>query len=110
MKQWGGRNVYGRITMRYKGGGHKQMYRLVDFRRDKIDMSAKVLAIEYDPNRTARIALIQYKDGVKSYILAPLDLKVGDEVLFGKYSGTEVKIEGQDYLVMREDDILGVVS
>ncbi len=80
LKKSGGRNCYGRITMRFIGGGHKRMYRLVDFKRDRIDQPADVLAIEYDPNRTCRIALIQYADGTKSYILAPLELKVGDKV------------------------------
>jgi large subunit ribosomal protein L2 len=77
IKRTGGRNSYGRITSRHRGGGHKRMYRLIDFKRDRIDDPATVLAIEYDPNRTARIALIEYKDKAKSYILAPLDLKVG---------------------------------
>ena len=80
LKSSGGRNVYGRITMRFRGGGHKRMYRVVDFVRNRLDIPAKVLAIEYDPNRSARIALIQYKDGLKSYILAPLELKVGVEI------------------------------
>ena len=78
LKKTGGRNSYGRITSRHRGGGHKRMYRLVDFKRDRLDENATVLAIEYDPNRTARIALIEYaKDKVKSYILAPVDLQVG---------------------------------
>lgn len=81
LRKKGGRNVYGRVTMRFRGGGHKRMYRVIDFKRDRIDMPAKVLAIEYDPNRSVRIALIQYADNVKAYILAPLDLKVGDEVI-----------------------------
>jgi len=81
MKSSGGRNVYGRITMRFRGGGHKKMYRIIDFRRDRLDQKAKVLGIEYDPNRSARIALVQYEDGTKSYILAPLEIKVGDEVI-----------------------------
>jgi len=67
--------------MRHRGGGHKRMYRMIDFKRDKIDEQAQVLAIEYDPNRTSRIALIQYSDGEKSYIIAPLELKVGNEVI-----------------------------
>ena len=77
----GGRNNNGRITMRFRGGGHKRMYRLIDFKRDRIDQEAQVLAIEYDPNRNARIALIEYADKTKSYILAPLDLKVGHKVI-----------------------------
>jgi len=81
LKKSGGRNVYGRITTRYRGGGHKRMYRLIDFKRDKIDEQAVVLAIEYDPNRTSRIALIQYPNGTKSYILAPLELRPGHKVI-----------------------------
>ena len=80
LKKTGGRNVYGRITMRWRGGGHKRMYRLVDFKRNRVDQPAEVLAIEYDPNRSARIALVQYPDAQKSYILAPLELKVGDKI------------------------------
>jgi large subunit ribosomal protein L2 len=77
----GGRNAYGRITTRFRGGGHKRRYRKVDFKRDKTGIPAKVLGIEYDPNRSARIALIQYVDGEKAYILAPARLSIGDEVL-----------------------------
>ncbi|MDF3071136.1 MAG: rplB [Polyangiaceae bacterium] len=77
----GGRNHYGRITSRFRGGGHKQAYRLVDFKRNKIGVPAKVAEIEYDPNRTARIALLHYADGVKAYILAPDGLKQGDTVI-----------------------------
>ena|SRR6186713_1933511 len=77
----GGRNSYGRITSRFRGGGHKQRYRVIDFKRDKTGVPAKVLGIEYDPNRSARIALIQYVDGEKGYILAPAKLVVGDEVV-----------------------------
>ena len=91
LKKTGGRNMYGRITLRARGGGHKRMYRLVDFKRDKLDIAAKVLAIEYDPNRSARLALIQYSDGVKSYILAPVDLNVGDEVISSKQEA-EIKV------------------
>jgi large subunit ribosomal protein L2 len=79
----GGRNNYGRITVRFRGGGHKQSYRLVDFKRRKLDMAAKVERLEYDPNRTAFIALIKYADGELSYILAPQRLAVGDEVVAG---------------------------
>ncbi|MGQ9779007.1 MAG: 50S ribosomal protein L2 [Bacillota bacterium] len=78
-----GRNAMGRITVRHRGGGHKRMYRVIDFRRDKIGIPAKVAAIEYDPNRTARIALLHYLDGEKRYILAPVGLKVGDTVMAG---------------------------
>ena len=77
----GGRNMYGRVTARYQGGGHKKMYRLVDFRRDRLDEVAEVIGIEYDPNRSARIALIQYPDKTKSYILAPLELRVGHKTM-----------------------------
>lgn len=81
LKKSGGRNSYGRITARYRSGGHKRMYRMVDFKRNKVDIEAVVLGIEYDPNRSCRIALIQYEDGVKSYILAPLELKDGEKVV-----------------------------
>ena len=77
----GGRNNTGRITMRRQGGGHKQLYRMIDFKRNKRDMEATVLRLEYDPNRTAFIALIEYKDGEKAYILAPQRLDVGDKVI-----------------------------
>ena len=81
LKKSGGRNSNGRITSRNVGGGHKQKYRIIDFRRDKIDIPAKVATIEYDPCRSARIALLNYADGEKRYILAPLSLKVGDTVI-----------------------------
>lgn len=80
----GGRNHDGKMTMRYIGGGHKQKYRIIDFKRDKHGIPAIVKSIEYDPNRTARIALIYYVDGVKSYIIAPEGLKIGDTVVSGK--------------------------
>jgi len=76
-----GRNCYGRITSRRRGGGHKKAYRIIDFRRDKIDIPAKVQAIEYDPNRTANLALLAYADGEKRYILAPRGVKEGDTLL-----------------------------
>ena len=81
LRKKGGRNVNGRITARHRGGGHKRHYRVIDFRRDKTDIPAKVATIEYDPNRSARIALLHYVDGEKRYILAPLNLNVGDTVL-----------------------------
>jgi len=84
LKRSGGRNSNGRITSRNVGGGHKQKYRIIDFRRDKIDIPAKVASIEYDPCRSARIALLNYADGEKRYILAPLSLKVGDTVISSK--------------------------
>jgi len=81
MKRTGGRNCYGRITSRHMGGGHKRKFRIIDFRRDKLDVPAKVASIEYDPNRSSRIALLHYVDGEKRYILAPVGLKVGDTVV-----------------------------
>jgi len=78
-----GRNSYGKITVRHQGGGHKQAYRTIDFKRDKHDIPAKVVSIEYDPNRTARIALLYYADGEKRYIIAPNELKVGDTLFSG---------------------------
>ncbi len=89
LKKNAGRNSYGRITVRHKGGGNKQKYRLIDFKRDKVDMPAKVLTLEYDPNRTAHIALIQYEDGVKNYILAPNGLNVGDTIISS--AGADIK-------------------
>src|SRR5215472_6632543 len=80
----GGRNNTGRIVVRWQGGGHKQRYRIVDFKRRKFDMPAKVERLEYDPNRTAFIALLKYKDGELSYILAPQRLQVGDTVISGE--------------------------
>ncbi|MDO9531049.1 MAG: 50S ribosomal protein L2 [Deltaproteobacteria bacterium] len=81
LKKSGGRNCHGRITCRYRGGGHKRRYRLIDFKRNKLEVPAKVASIEYDPNRTTRIALLHYVDGEKRYILAPHDLRVGDTVV-----------------------------
>jgi len=81
LRKKGGRNSYGRVTVRHQGGGNKRYLRLVDFKRDKRDIPAKVAAIEYDPNRTARLALLFYADGEKRYILAPLGLKVGDNII-----------------------------
>lgn len=83
-KKSGGRNNQGRMTMRYTGGGHKQKYRRIDFRRDKDGMNAEVMTIEYDPNRSARIALVQYEDGEKRYIIAPNGIKVGQQIASGK--------------------------
>ncbi len=81
LKKTGGRNNVGRVTSRHLGGGHKRRYRLIDFKRNKLDVPARVATIEYDPNRTVRIALLHYLDGDKRYILAPMDLRVGDEVV-----------------------------
>ena len=90
VKKSGGRNNLGRITSRHRGGGHKRMYRIVDFKRDRHGVEAKVATIEYDPNRSARIALLQYVDGEKRYIIAPDGLKVGQKVSSG--SGVEVQV------------------
>jgi large subunit ribosomal protein L2 len=84
LRKKAGRNVHGRITVRHRGGGHKRQYRLIDFRRDKVGIPARVRSIEYDPNRSARIALLVYADGEKRYIVAPLGLQVGDTVMSGE--------------------------
>jgi large subunit ribosomal protein L2 len=83
LRKKGGRNMYGRITVRHRGGGHRRHIRIVDFKREKRGVPAKVAAIEYDPNRTARLALLHYFDGEKRYIIAPLHLRVGDRVISG---------------------------
>jgi len=80
----GGRNVNGRITCRHRGGGHRRHYRIIDFKRDKVGIPAKVAAIEYDPNRSARIALLHYVDGEKRYIIAPAKLEIGDSIMAGE--------------------------
>lgn len=90
MKKSGGRDNQGKMTMRYLGGGHKQRYRIIDFKRNKDGVPGKVKSIEYDPNRTARIALIYYADGEKRYIVAPQGLKVGQEIIAGKGASPEV--------------------
>ena len=90
LRKKGGRNNQGRITVRHRGGGAKRNYRIIDFKRDKFDIPGKVVAIEYDPNRSAHIALIHYVDGEKRYILAPLGLKVGTEIVSGK--NAEIKV------------------
>src|SRR5438105_14952039 len=89
LKKASGRNTHGRITVRHRGGGHKKLYRIIDFKRDKDGILGKVAAVEYDPNRSARIALIHYRDGEKRYILAPLGLAVGESVMSGE--GAEIK-------------------
>ena len=89
-KKTGGRNVRGKMTIKHVGGGHKRRYRLIDFNREKFGVIAKVVSIEYDPNRTANIALLHYIDGEKRYIIAPNGLKVGKEVVSGKGSAIEV--------------------
>lgn len=90
MKSSGGRNSKGQLTMRYTGGGHKRRYRIIDFKRDKFGVPGKVMTIEYDPNRSAFIALIQYPDGEKRYIISPNGLKVGMEIVSGKGSAPEL--------------------
>jgi len=90
----GGRNAYGRVTVRHRGGGNRRYIRIVDFKRDKRDIPARVAAIEYDPNRTARLALLHYADGEKRYILAPVGLNVGDTVI----AGNKVDIRPGNYL------------
>src|SRR5580658_7284713 len=82
-KKKGGRNHQGVVTVRFRGGGHKQMYRIIDFKRRKDGAPAKVISVEYDPNRSARIALIKYEDGTKTYILAPDGLKAGNKIASG---------------------------
>ena len=89
LKKHAGRNSYGRITVRHRGGGNKRKYRIIDFKRNKLDMSATVLRLEYDPNRSAYIALLQYEDGEKRYILAPVGLKAGDQVISS--TGADIK-------------------
>ena len=95
-KSTGGRNSSGEMTVRYRGGGHKRQYRIIDFKRDKDGIPGVVKTIEYDPNRTARIALIFYKDGEKRYIIAPAGLKVGQEILSGK--GVQPNVGNTMYL------------
>ena len=83
LKSHGGRNNTGRVTMRHRGGGARKIYRIIDFKRDKVGVPGRIAAIEYDPNRSARIALVHYKDGEKRYILAPVELSVGDRIVAG---------------------------
>lgn len=97
LKKSGGRNSYGRVTTRYRGGGHKRRYRVIDFKRNKLEVPAKVATIEYDPNRTVRIALLHYLDGEKRYILAPQELQVGDMVV----SSAEADIKPGNSLPLR---------
>jgi len=92
LKRTGGRNSYGRITTRHIGGGHKRMLRIIDFKRNLFDQPAKVLAIEYDPNRSARIALLEYPEKIKKYIIAPLGLNVGDTVISSNQKDIEIKL------------------
>ena len=94
-KRTNGRNHHGHITCRHKGGGHKRFYRLIDFKRDKDGIEAKVASVEYDPNRSAHIALLNYRDGEKRYIIAPEGIKAGDVLLYSKPSG-DTAIGGLD--------------
>lgn len=97
LKKTGGRNTQGKLTVRHRGGGHKRMYRIIDFKRDKDGIPAKVASIEYDPNRSSRIALLNYADGEKRYIIAPVGLKVGQTVV----SGPEADIKVGNCLPLR---------
>jgi large subunit ribosomal protein L2 len=97
LKKHAGRNNQGKVTTRHRGGGHKRMYRLIDFKRNKIGVAAKVFSVEYDPNRSARIALLQYADGEKRYILAPVGIKVGDTLM----SGPDAEIRAGNALPLR---------
>lgn len=97
LKKSGGRNVHGHITTRHRGGGHKRRIRIIDFKRDKENIPAKVIGIEYDPNRSSRIALLEYTDGERRYIICPVDLRLNDEVL----SGTDVEIKTGNTLPLR---------
>ncbi len=96
LKKRGGRNSQGKVTGRHRGGGHSRRYRIIDFKRDKFDIPARVTSIEYDPNRSSRIALLCYRDGEKRYIVAPLGLKVGAEV----FSGAKAEIETGNSLLL----------
>ncbi len=98
LKKTGGRNNQGRMTTRHRGGGHKRRYRLIDFKRNKLNVPATVATIEYDPNRTVRIALLHYADGDKRYILAPQGLKVGDQVI----SGSDADIKPGNSLLLKQ--------
>ena len=90
LKKNGGRNQQGRLTVRHQGGGHKRLYRIIDFKRTKDGIPARVATIEYDPNRSARIALVEYEDGVKKYIIAPAGIKVGQVIASGSGVAPEV--------------------
>jgi len=105
LKKRAGRNNQGRITVRHRGGGHKRRYRLIDFKRDKFDCAAEVVSIEYDPNRSARIALLRYEDGELRYIIAPLGLQVGDRV----QNGPSAEIRNGNALPLRNIPVGTVV-
>ncbi len=97
LKKKAGRNAYGRMTVRHRGGGHKRSYRIIDFKRDKDDVPAKVAGIEYDPNRSANIALLHYADGEKRYILAPMGIRTGQKIM----SGLKVEVRPGNAMPMR---------
>src|SRR5919204_1872893 len=105
LKARAGRNNFGRITTRHRGGGHKRMYRIIDWKRDKIGVQAKVIAIEYDPNRSARIALLEYKDGERRYILAPMGLKIGSRIS----SGPDADLVTGNALALRDIPVGSVI-
>jgi len=92
LKSSGGRNAHGRMTVRHRGGGHKRMMRIIDFKRDILDIPAKVISIEYDPNRTARIALVEYPNNIKRYIIAPAGLNVGNEIIASNQKDIDMKV------------------
>ena len=98
LKRTGGRNSQGKITSRFRGGGHKRKYRIIDFKRDKVDMSAKVISIEYDPNRSSRIALLEYEDKERRYILWPAELTVGDTLISSR---NEIEIKPGNAMPLR---------
>ena len=102
LRKKGGRNSHGHMTARRRGQGHRRRYRLIDFRRNRIGEAAKVLSVEYDPNRTARIALLEYQDGVKSYIVSPDGLKVGQTVV----SGSEADVQVGNHLPLRNIPVI----
>ena len=99
MRKTSGRNSYGRITVRHHGGGERRKYRVIDFKRNKLDMNATVLTLEYDPNRSAHIALVKYEDGEKRYILAPNGLSVGDTIC----AGTGADISSHEWIPRCQD-------
>src|SRR5919197_1607922 len=105
LKKQAGRNNNGRITTRHRGGGHKRLYRIIDWKRDKLGMPAKVIGIEYDPNRSARLALLEYADGEKRYILAPMGLKMGSRVS----SGPEADLATGNALALRDIPVGSVI-
>jgi large subunit ribosomal protein L2 len=105
LKKTGGRNSQGRITVRHRGGGHKRLYRIIDWKRNKLGVPATVLTIEYDPNRSARIALVEYADGEKRYILAPQGLRVGQQVM----SGPDAELAPGNALALRDIPVGTVV-